>query len=134
MTQQDQTQIPSDVSEPTAGVAPDVPSRPERVAEDGTPHAIKEASARNRVAERLDGMRGRDVEWVRPSDLLARHSAALAGRGIDLQAELALRTRTASITGARSLSARVRALPPLSVFGHRHSPAPSAAHPPVGLR
>ena len=134
MIQQNQAQLPPDVPESLEGTPPEVPSRPEMVTETETPEAIKEAMARKRVAERFDGVRGRGVEWVRPSDLIARHSAALAGKGIDLQAELARRTRTTATTSARSLSARARALPPLSAFGHRHSPAPSATHPPVGLK
>ncbi len=38
---------------------------------------------------------GRGIEWVRPSDLIAASSARVAGRGIDLHAELARRVRRA---------------------------------------
>lgn len=36
---------------------------------------------------------GRGLEWVRPSDLIAAHSARLAGRGLNLQTDLAARVR-----------------------------------------
>jgi len=72
--------------------------------------------------------RVRGVEWVRPTDLMARHGAALAGRGIDFEAELARRTRSiparAVRAGRRGISdahtagaERARRLPPVSDFG-----------------
>lgn len=36
---------------------------------------------------------GRGLEWVRPSDLIAAHSARLAGHGLNLQTDLARRVR-----------------------------------------
>lgn len=36
---------------------------------------------------------GHGLEWVRPSDLIAAHSARLAGRGFNFQADLAYRVR-----------------------------------------
>lgn len=36
---------------------------------------------------------GRGLEWVRPSDLIAAHSARLAGHGLNLQTDLAQRVR-----------------------------------------
>ena len=62
------------------------------------------------------------VEWVRPTDLIARHSAHAAGRGLDFQAELARRTRTPIGAGVRRLGDRARRLPPISAFGHSHAP------------
>lgn len=38
---------------------------------------------------------GRGIEWVRPSDLIAASSARVAGRGIDLHAELTRQVRRA---------------------------------------
>lgn len=38
---------------------------------------------------------GRGIAWVRPSDLIASSTARIAGRGINLQAELAQRARRA---------------------------------------
>ena len=67
-------------------------------------------------------VRGRGVEWVRPTDLIARHSAHAAGRGLDFQAELARRTRTPIGAGVRRLGDRARRLPPISAFGHSHAP------------
>lgn len=68
------------------------------------------------------GRRARGVEWVRPTELIARHGAALAGRGIDLEVELARRGRAPMTAGVRHLSDRAHRLPPLSAFG-RSSPA-----------
>ena len=67
-------------------------------------------------------VRGRGVEWVRPTDLIARHSAHAAGRGIDFQAEQARRTRTPIGAGVRRLGERARRLPPISAFGRSHAP------------
>ncbi len=71
---------------------------------------------------------GRGVEWVRPSDLMTNASSHVAGRGIDLHAELARRARSVSAQGARAagrgvrdagraISERARRLPPASAFG-----------------
>src|SRR5690606_23827525 len=72
--------------------------------------------------------RVRGVAWVRPTDLLARQSAAVAGRGIDFEVELARRTRqfTGQMTrasgrglgkAAQAISERARRLPDVSEFG-----------------
>ena len=60
------------------------------------------------------------MEWVRPTDLMVRHSATAAGRGIDFQTELSRRARAPLSAGIRRLSERVRRLPPVSAFG-RHA-------------
>lgn len=68
------------------------------------------------------------VEWVRPTELMLSRSGRVAGQGIDLQAELARRsrrvpgqayraTRTGVRSGARFVSERARRLPPVSAFG-----------------
>lgn len=89
--------------------------------QDLTPDAVEAEKARKQTNglgyERTTRARG--VDWVRPTDLMARHSAAVAGRGIDFQAQLSRRTRTGIATATRSLSVRARRLPPLSVFGRR---------------
>ncbi|GAA1546542.1 hypothetical protein [Brevibacterium picturae] len=108
---------------------------PERT---GTPAAVQAAkvAARNRNvnAKSLDSARrARGVEWVRPTDLLARQSATVAGRGIDFEVELARRTRklTGHVTRAsgrgigkvgKAMSVRARRLPNVSEFGrsNRH--------------
>ena len=98
---------------------------------DLVPDAIEAAKTSNREtstpADR-ELARARGVEWVRPTDLIARQSAALAGRGIDLHTELSRRARTLTTAGARIAAARVRGLPPLSAFGRSRAPqSPSRA-------
>lgn len=93
----------------------------EPVEKTGAPDAVRAAKvARSDAAEKTTqsaGRRGRGVDWVRPTDLMARHSAALAGRGIDFEVELARRTRAPIEAGARHLSERARRLPDVSEFG-----------------
>ena len=61
--------------------------------------------------------RARGVEWVRPTDLIARHGATLSGRGIDFEAELARRAHAPITNRLHDLTDRARRLPPLSAFG-----------------
>ncbi|GAB3535983.1 hypothetical protein GCM10027403_15130 [Arthrobacter tecti] len=103
-----------------------------------TPEAVQAAriaglrgNSRERLAQDA-GLRARGVEWVRPTDLLARHGAALAGRGIDFEVELARRTRTATNTGVRGFGDRARRLPPLSVFGRSRTTESVPSRSPVG--
>lgn len=107
-----------------------VPEEPEKA---GTPEAVQAAKVapRNRPDKTAiaDGARRvRGVEWVRPTDLLARQSATVAGRGIDFEVELARRTRklTGHVTrasgrglgkAAQAISERARRLPDVSQFG-----------------
>ncbi|GAA1553446.1 hypothetical protein [Brevibacterium picturae] len=104
-----------------------------------TPEAVQAAkTSRNgeHVAERATkdaGRRARGVEWVRPTDLLARHGAALAGRGVDFEVELARRTRTVTATGLRGLGDRTRRLPPLSAFGRSQATQAGPSRPGVGM-
>ena len=78
-------------------------------------------------------VRGRGVECVRPTDLIARHSAHAAGRGLDFQAELARRTRTPIGAGVRRLGDRARRLPPISAFGRSTAPAPQVSRSGVSM-
>lgn len=73
------------------------------------------------------------MEWVRPTDLIARHGAALAGRGIDFEVELARRTRSPIATGAQHLGERARRLPPLSAFGRGSSGQAAPSRSGVGM-
>lgn len=99
----------------------------------GTPDAVKQAETARRPVE-LDQVRGRGVDWVRPTDLLVRGSGNLAGRGITFNVEQHRRVRATLTTGARAVSKRARRLPPVSAFG-RHSPQPTvAARSGVGMR
>ena len=85
-----------------------------------TPDAIEATSVlRRRTVSAVDqaARYGRGVEWVRPTDLVARGGSRVAGAGIDFQTELARRTRQLTATGARGLHNRARRLPPLSAFG-----------------
>ncbi|MGO0577342.1 hypothetical protein [Ornithinimicrobium panacihumi] len=65
--------------------------------------------------------RARGVDWVRPTDLMARHSATVAGRGFDFNANLARQTRTGIANASTKITQRVKQLPPLSAFGGRSS-------------
>ena len=88
----------------------------------GTPDAVEAAALRQRrPAPGLDPKmtRARGVEWVRPTDLIARGSGRVAGVGIDFQIELARRARAAATGRMDVLSNRARRLPPISAFGRR---------------
>lgn len=82
----------------------------------------------------LEKARGRGVEWVRPTDLIARQSSRLAGHGIDVHTELARRARIAAREGARRLSERARRLPPVSAFGRHGASQTGPERSGVGLR
>lgn len=98
-------------------VAPDGPDgRREPVEAASTPDAVRAAQA-TRSDKEHGIVPGRGVEWVRPTDLIARQSAHVAGRGLDFQTELARRTRAPIDAGVRRLGDRARRLPPLSAFG-----------------
>lgn len=92
----------------------------------GTPDAIEATSIRHSDPA-IDPARashqrvGRGVEWVRPTDLMARTGSRMAGAGIDFQANMARRSRHAATTSARALAVRARRLPPVSAFGRGHA-------------
>ncbi len=81
-------------------------------------HADPSRAVKAEAATRIPG---RGVEWVRPSDLMARAGSHVAGRGIDFHAELARRARGLGVqkvtTSRRAISERARRLPPASAFG-----------------
>ncbi|MFX4273287.1 hypothetical protein ACQBAR_00660 [Propionibacteriaceae bacterium Y1685] len=93
--------------------------RPEPGEKTGTPDAVEAAHVRRDGDQSAPGheRRARGVEWVRPTDLIARHGATLSGRGIDFEAELARRARAPIANRLHDLSDRARRLPPLSAFG-----------------
>ena len=106
--------------------------RPEPVEATSTPEVVRAAQlARDDKQHAL--VRGRGVEWVRPTDLIARHSAHAAGRGLDFQAELARRTRTPIGAGVRRLGDRARRLPPISAFGRSSTPASQVSRSGVSM-
>ena len=112
---------------------PDEPrKRPEPIEAMSTLEAVRAAQvARDGKQHAL--VRGRGVEWVRPTDLIARHSAHAAGRGLDFQAELARRTRTPIGAGVRRLGDRARWLPPISAFGRSTAPASQVSRSGVSM-
>lgn len=101
------------------------PDRPEAPAGPGggVPDAVEADHIRRRQdLGPAEGRPARGVEWVRPTDLMARHSAVVAGRGIDFEAALARRVRAPLATPVRRLGSRVAHLPPVSAFGRGHQP------------
>lgn len=115
------------------------PTPPESTDTAEAPEAVEAAkTSRRRHTNRTtlaaqELRRARGVEWVRPTDLLARRGAALAGRGIDFEVELARRTRTPITAGAQHLGERARRLPPLSAFGRGSTAQAALSRPGVGM-
>ena len=97
-----------------------------------TPEAVRAAQVA-RTEKQHAVVRGRGVEWVRPTDLMARHSANVAGRGLDFQAELARRTRTPLRVGMQAARDRARRLPPITAFGRRTVTTSAPTRPGVGI-
>ncbi|MBO0981589.1 hypothetical protein [Microbacterium sp. SD291] len=88
------------------------------------PEAVEATSVRSRrrwAVVNPASYRGRGVEWVRPTDLMARSGSRVAGAGINFQAELHRRTRDAATTSIRGIAERARRLSPASAFGHGSS-------------
>lgn len=118
--------------DPARQVSEESRERLEPVEATSTPEAVRAAQlARDDKQHAL--VRGRGVEWVRPTDLIARHSAHAAGRGLDFQAELARRTRTPIGAGVRRLGDRARRLPPISAFGRSSTPAAQVSRSGVSI-
>ncbi|GAA1519128.1 hypothetical protein [Nocardioides humi] len=101
------------------------PAGADAVEKASTPGAVREAGiapgkdASTPKASWSVQKKARGVEWVRPTDLIARQAGAVSRRGIDFQAELHRRARTAAIAAMRQVSERARRLPPVSAFGRR---------------
>lgn len=101
---------------------------------DRTPDAVKGAMAPRRLSrERLASVRGRGVDWVRPSDLIARGGSRLAWRPMDFQTRQGYRLRSALASPARVVSGRARRLPPVSAFGRPTSSAAGAVRGSAGM-
>lgn len=119
-------------SDPARLVLEEPRERPEPVEPASTPEAVQAAQvARDDKQHAI--VRGRGVEWVRPTDLIARHSAHAAGRGLDFQAELARRTGTPLGAAVRRLGGRARRLPPISAFGRSTAPASQVSRSGVSM-
>lgn len=100
----------------------------------GTPDATKDAESRKAAKEKLAQVRGRGVDWVRPTDLLARSGGTLSRRGIDRTAEMNRHVRAPIEKGARWVAERARRLPPLSAFGRRGGAEQGPRRSGVGMR
>ncbi|ATH97416.1 hypothetical protein [Dermabacter jinjuensis] len=83
---------------------------------EGVPEALKARTART-TSRPVGRQVGRGVEWVRPTDLMARRGATVAGRGIHFQTALSQKTRHGITVGARRVGDRAGRLAPLSAFG-----------------
>lgn len=83
----------------------------------GVPDAVRARTART-TSRPVGRQVGRGVEWVRPTDLMARRGATVAGRGIHFQTALSQKTRHGISVGARRIGDRAGRLAPLSAFGH----------------
>lgn len=114
-----QNPVPDGHAEAAAAEVPDARTNAgERV----VPEAVQAADIhRTDDAEALaeGGMaaRARGVDWVRPSDLLARGTGRVARSAIDFQAHLAEQARSGLRAGASRLGERARRLPPVTAFG-----------------
>ena len=123
-------EMPEDRSEvrqvPEAVAAADVTKRKDTTVETAATDEITDAAE---VEQRLEAHRARGIEWVRPTDLIARNTASLAGRGIDMEVEMSRKAREPLVAGLRNLGDRARRLSPLSAFGHgarHHAPTRAA--------
>ena len=119
-------------------VPDDAPQTQTAPAEDaeatGTPDAIRDAASRRAAKEKLEQVRGRGVDWVRPTDLFARAGGALSRGGIDLAAAGSRRLRAPIEKGAQRASERARHLPPVSAFGRRGGTDRAQVRSGVGMR
>lgn len=108
---------------PELVAAADVTKRKDSTVETAATEEITDA-AQATVERKLEDHRARGVEWVRPTDLIARNTASLAGRGIEMEVEMSRRARAPLASGLRNLGDRAIQLAPLSAFGHgaRHHP------------
>ena len=103
------------------------------------PEAIQAADTDHRATDAqvlADGSmaaRTRGVDWVRPSDLLARGSGHAARTAIDFHAHLAEQSRTGLRAGASRLGERARRLPPVTAFGRGQAGRSGAERDAVGM-
>lgn len=99
-------------SVPVEPERPEAAETPEETEVSKTPHAKQ---AEDDPAQRA---RARGVDWVRPTDLIARGAGRISRAGIDFETGLAQRARAGLGTGAQHVAERTRHLPPLQAFGH----------------
>ena len=113
---------------PEAVQQSDVDRRRKLLEIDTAEEAADVEAASSDVAEKSKLTRARGVEWVRPTDLMARHSSALAGRGLELHTRFDAELRGKISAARTALGQQARRLSPLSSFGRsaRHE-APTRA-------
>ena len=121
-------------SEPEPPPARNDPDPAEATEAAGTPDAVKAAESRKAAKEKLARVRGRGVDWVRPTDLIAQGGGALSRRGIDHTAEMDRHVRAPIEKGARWVAERAKRLPPLSAFGRRGGAEQGPHRSGVGMR
>lgn len=112
-----------------AVAAADLSRRKDTTVETPAIDEIADAAEAAEVEQKLEEHRARGIEWVRPTDLIARNTASLAGRGVDLEVEMSRKAREPLVAGLRNLGDRARRLSPLSAFGHgarHHAPTRAA--------
>src|SRR5699024_8657694 len=133
----DRHSIPADQTRPAVASVGEyhagMPEAAEHREGDLTPDAIaarKVATPRPPLPGSPDRARG--AEWIRPTDLLARQSATLAGRRIAFHADPPRRTREIQVAVARAAGHRPRRLPPVSAFGRGRAPR-RVSRPAVGM-
>ncbi|WP_061942636.1 hypothetical protein [Brevibacterium ravenspurgense] len=126
-------EMPEDRNEvrqvPEAVAAADVTKRKDTTVETPATDEIADAAEAAEVEQKLEKHRARGIEWVRPADLIARNTASLAGRGIDMEVEMSRKAREPLVAGLRNLGDQAKRLSPLSAFGHgarHHAPTRAA--------
>ncbi len=120
--------------EPEPPPARNDPDSSEATEAAGTPDAVKDAESRKAAKEKLARVRGRGVDWVRPTDLIAQGGGALSRRGIDRSADMNRHVRAPIEKGARWVAERAKRLPPLSAFGRRGGAEQGPRRSGVGMR
>ncbi|WP_313540017.1 hypothetical protein [Leifsonia aquatica] len=94
--------------------------------------------SRKKTVSEITTLPTHGVMWVRPSELMAQAGGRIAGRGIDIQAELARRATSLPAqvvaTRRREVSDRARRLPPATAFGSGTPTHTGAVRPGIGLR
>ena len=137
-----------DQMSPNPASVPNERTTPDPMEKTQTPDAVRAARVapgdKSRTTTQHMARRAPGVDWVRPTDLMVRQSATLAGRGIEFEVELARRTRRLSgqatratsrgigIAG-RAVSERARRLPDVSEFGRGSRPGSWVSRSGIGL-
>lgn len=108
---------------------------PEPVGTASTPEAVQEASVSRAAAKKkLAQVRGRGVDWLRPSELFAQGGGTLSRRGIDASTLAHQRMRRPFEAGVQVVTDRARRLPPVTAFGRRGSRQDGPVRSGVGMR